>query len=89
MSDNTMLLIKEGSPIAELDIIASLRKMIEELGYKGCSIFVVRKFEDIAVFSEREMNELGWYKMSQLQRVIAKKAEYDDEEQGKNGERDS
>jgi len=79
LSDNMLLLIKQGTEISDVHTVNQLSEAIAELGYTGALILVVGELSDIQGLDETTMNKKGWYKVSALRERILRNAKRKDD----------
>lgn len=68
LHDHDIIMLKSGK-FDEQDIMEMLRKGVESLGLKKVFVIVTDDFDDLKVLNQQEMNNLGWYNISQINRV--------------------
>lgn len=62
LEDNSVLMIKHGTPLATFEMIEELERAMKIIGHEGVLIAVVEDFDDLSVLDEQGMNQRGWYR---------------------------
>jgi hypothetical protein len=70
LSSDSLILLKEGTEIAQPEAINNLVGNIEKTDLSNVILMVVADFDDIRVMDERQMNEHGWFRAPALRKLI-------------------
>lgn len=83
LSENCVICVKSGTPLAKQDAIDGISKAISEnVKVKGIVLIVVDDLDDLSVLNQDEMNEHGWYSTTQLGNFILRgKGKQDDRQE--------
>lgn len=76
LKDRSVILIKEGSPLANENTLDDLRNTLSQTALKDIIIIVVDDFEAIKILDEYDMARHGWIKTANIGKII--KREKDD-----------
>lgn len=67
---NSMILIKSDTIFALDGNIDKFTDIIDQTGIKNVVVVVVDDLADMTVLPEKKLNELGWFKLDYLRKVI-------------------
>ncbi len=71
IASNTILLIKQGSDIADKVIIDNLSRAINEMKISNVLVMVVKDLDgDIAVLDKSIMNKHGWFRLQDINSLL-------------------
>lgn len=70
LSENSLVLIKQGTSLSNMDALEDLAKTIGETRIKNVILVVVDSFDDVETLNEVEMNKRGWFHSDALARMI-------------------
>ena len=70
LSSDSLILLKEGTELAQPDAINNLVSNIEKTDLSNIILMVVKDFDDIRLMGERQMNEHGWFRAPALRKLI-------------------
>lgn len=75
LTPNSILLVKEDTDFFGEDfktVIEGLAKIIGTTGVPNVVVLGIRDFDDLKMMNETAMNQIGWFRVTQLQKLFSK-----------------
>lgn len=69
LHDGDIVLVKQ-SKFDEKELAEALRRGVERLDIGGIYVIMVSDFDDIKTLNRQEMNNLGWWHVDQINKVV-------------------
>jgi hypothetical protein len=69
LRDGDIVLVKQ-SKFDERELAEALRRGVEKLNIEGIYVIMVSDFDDIKTLNRQEMNNLGWWHIDQINKVV-------------------
>jgi len=68
--DNSIVLVKQGSPIDNHDDLKLLAETIHRAGVDGVVVISVADFNDLKVLDSIDMQKYGWYRKEDIGKLF-------------------
>jgi hypothetical protein len=75
ISSDTVILVRQGCALADKMTLNSFEQVVKEMGLKNVLVIVVEALDDVTVLQHLDMNRLGWYRMTDVQRLVRPREE--------------
>lgn len=85
LGNNSILLIKEGSPLARLDVLSKMGDLIRQAGYHNIILIVANDLDDIQVASDEQATQIVRWSIRWLEQVDKEKKNVIRDSAGNNG----